>query len=126
MNLRHFGLLIASWNANGVQPRQLELRDFINKHSLYIILILETHLRPGVNFKIPNFTTYKNNRTQPTTQASSVAAILIKPSIMHHYIPTPSLGVVEVTTVVLTPPPDDNPLTIVYLYLTIHQPIHRC
>ncbi|GFT92316.1 hypothetical protein TNCV_1835811 [Trichonephila clavipes] len=85
MNLGRFELRIASWNANGVNPRHLELQDFINKHSLDIILIQETHLRPGVNFKIANFTTYRNDRTPPTTQASGGTAILVKSSVKQHH-----------------------------------------
>ncbi|GFX70641.1 hypothetical protein TNCV_3444741 [Trichonephila clavipes] len=110
-----FGLRIASWNANSVKPRQFELQDFINKHSFDITLIQETHLRPGVNFKISNFTTYRNDRTPPTTHASRRTAILIKSSLKHHHIPTPSLGVVEATAVVLSP--DDDPLIIVSIYI---------
>ncbi|GFQ79528.1 hypothetical protein TNCT_33071 [Trichonephila clavata] len=89
MNLGRFGLRIASWNANGVSSRKIELQDFINKHSLDIILIQETHLRPGVNFKSPNFTTFRNDRTPIPTHPSSGTAILIKSSLKHHHIPTP-------------------------------------
>ncbi|GFV11014.1 probable RNA-directed DNA polymerase from transposon X-element [Trichonephila clavipes] len=116
MNLGRFGLRIASWNANGVSSRKLELINLINKHSLDLILIQETHLRPGVNFKIPNFTTYRNDRSQPHTHASGDTAILIKSSLKHHLIPTPQLGVVEATSVVLTPPNDD-PLLLASIYI---------
>ncbi|GFX02155.1 RNA-directed DNA polymerase from mobile element jockey [Trichonephila clavipes] len=94
----------------------MELVNFINKHSLDLILIQETHLRPGVNFKIPNFTTYRNDRSQPNTPASGGTAILIKSSLKHHLIPTPQLGVVEATSVVL-PPPNDDPLLIASIYI---------
>ncbi|GFW76903.1 putative RNA-directed DNA polymerase from transposon X-element [Trichonephila clavipes] len=116
MNLGRFGLRIASWNANGVKSRQMELVNFINKHSLDLILIHKTHLRPGVNFKIPNFTTNRNDRSQPNTQAYGGTAILIKSSLNHHLIPTPQLRVVEATSVVLAPPNDD-PLLIASIYI---------
>ncbi|GFX39088.1 probable RNA-directed DNA polymerase from transposon X-element [Trichonephila clavipes] len=81
MNLGRFGLRIASWNANGVKSRQMELINFINKDSLDLILIQETHLRPD-----------------------------------HHLIPTPQLGVVEATSVVLIPPNDD-PFLLASIYI---------
>ncbi|GFW16035.1 hypothetical protein TNCV_2863681 [Trichonephila clavipes] len=62
MIFSRFGLRIAAWNANGVRSRIIELRDFINKHSLDIILIQETHLRPGVSIRVPNYTLYRNDR----------------------------------------------------------------
>ncbi|GFQ68769.1 hypothetical protein TNCT_160221 [Trichonephila clavata] len=105
MNLGRSGLRIASWNDNGVSSCKIELQDFINKHSPDIILIQEPHLRPGVNFKIPNFTTFRNDRTPIPTHPSGGTAILIKSSLKHHHIHTPSLGAVEATVVVLSPPP---------------------
>ncbi|GFQ98496.1 hypothetical protein TNCT_263661 [Trichonephila clavata] len=105
MNLGLFGLRIASWNANGVSSHKIELQDLINKHSLDIILIQERHLRPGVNFKIPNFSTFRNDRTPIPTHPTGGTAILIKSSLKHHHIPTPLLGAVEATAVDLTPPP---------------------
>ncbi|GFQ86311.1 putative RNA-directed DNA polymerase from transposon X-element [Trichonephila clavata] len=118
MNLGRFIPRIASWNAKGVSSRKIEPQDFINKHSLDIILIQQTHLRPGVNFKIPNFTTFRNGRIPIPTHPSGGTAILIKSSLKHHHIPTPSLGAVEATAVVLTPPPDDDPLSIASIYIS--------
>ncbi|GFW73553.1 hypothetical protein TNCV_4327101 [Trichonephila clavipes] len=110
-----FGLRIAAWNANGVRSRIVELRDFINKHSLDIILIQETHLRPGVSIRVPNYTLYRND-TQTQNIPSGDTAILIKSSLNLHHILTPTLGTVEATTVVLTPP-GENPLLIAYIYI---------
>ncbi|GFY09405.1 hypothetical protein TNCV_1942151 [Trichonephila clavipes] len=62
MVFSRFGLRIAAWNANGVRSRIVELRDFINKHSLDIILLQESHLRPGVSIRVPNYTLYRNDR----------------------------------------------------------------
>ncbi|GFU99395.1 putative RNA-directed DNA polymerase from transposon BS [Trichonephila clavipes] len=96
------GLRIAAWNANGVRSRIIELRDFINKHSLDIILIQETHLRPGVSIRVPNYTLYRNDR-QTQNIPSGGTAILVKSSLKYHHIPTPTLGAAEATIVVLTP-----------------------
>ncbi|GFS50895.1 probable RNA-directed DNA polymerase from transposon X-element [Trichonephila clavipes] len=112
MVFSRFGLRIAAWNANGVRSRIIELRDFINKHSLDIILIQETHLRPGVSIRVPN---YRNDR-QTQNIPSGGTAILIKSSLKYHHIPTPTLGTVEATIVVLTPP-GENPLLIASIYI---------
>ncbi|GFV93656.1 hypothetical protein TNCV_1717641 [Trichonephila clavipes] len=79
MIFSRFGLRIAAWNANGVRSRIIELRDFINKHSLDIILIQETHLRPGVSIRVPNYTLYRNDR-QTQNIPSGGTAILVKSS----------------------------------------------
>ncbi|GFU66258.1 RNA-directed DNA polymerase from mobile element jockey [Trichonephila clavipes] len=57
-----------------------------------------------------------NDRSQPHTHASGGTAILVKSSLKHHLIPTPQLGVVEATSVVLTPPNDD-PLLLASIYI---------
>ncbi|GFW38917.1 probable RNA-directed DNA polymerase from transposon X-element [Trichonephila clavipes] len=115
MDFSHFGLRIAARNANGVRSRIIELRDFINKHSLDIILIQETHLRPGVSIRVPNYTLYRNDR-QTQNIPSGGTAILIKSSFKYQHIPTPTLGTVEATIVVLTPP-GENPLLIASIYI---------
>ncbi|GFW24624.1 probable RNA-directed DNA polymerase from transposon X-element [Trichonephila clavipes] len=115
MIFSRFGLRIAAWNANGVRSRILEVRDFINKHSLDILLIQETHLRPGVSIRVPNYTLYRNDR-DTQIHPSGGTAILIKSSLKHHHLPTPSLGAVESTIVVLTPP-GENPLLVASIYI---------
>ncbi|GFS85280.1 putative RNA-directed DNA polymerase from transposon X-element [Trichonephila clavipes] len=115
MVFSRFGLRIAALNANGIRSRIVELRNFINKHSFDIILIQETHLRPGVSIRVPNYTLYRNDR-QNQNIPSGGTAILIKSSLNHHHLPTPSLGTVEATIVVLTPP-GENPLRIAFIYI---------
>ncbi|GFV39237.1 hypothetical protein TNCV_4474631 [Trichonephila clavipes] len=78
MIFSRFGLRIAAWNANGVRSRIIELRDFINKHSLDIILIQETHLRPGVSIR--EYPTTRSTEILRQTQniPSGGTAILVK------------------------------------------------
>ncbi|GFT91425.1 putative RNA-directed DNA polymerase from transposon BS [Trichonephila clavipes] len=88
------------WNANGVRSHVVELREFVDKHHPDLILIQETHLRPGPNFNIPNYTTHRNDRINQNSQHTvGGTAILIKSSLTHHYIPTPSHGVIEATSI---------------------------
>ncbi|GFW58600.1 hypothetical protein TNCV_1579321 [Trichonephila clavipes] len=121
MVFSRFGLRIAAWNANGVRSRIVELRDFINKHSIDIILLQETLLKPGVSIRVPNYTLYRNDR-ETQNFPSGGTAILIKSSLKHHHLPTPSLGTVETTIVVLTPP-GENPLLVASIYIP-HPPPH--
>ncbi|GFX75377.1 probable RNA-directed DNA polymerase from transposon X-element [Trichonephila clavipes] len=122
-----FGLRIASWNANGVRSRTVELRDFIDKHHPDIILIQETHLGPGDTLNIPNFTTYRNDRPYTTNRCPrGGTAIVLKSSLSHHHTPTPPLGTAEATSVTLTPP-NGNQILITSIYISptkTYQHIH--
>ncbi|GFW82901.1 RNA-directed DNA polymerase from mobile element jockey [Trichonephila clavipes] len=113
-----FGLRIASWNANGVKSRTVELCDFIDKHHPDIILIQETHLGPSDTLHIPNFTTYRNDRPYaPNKSPRGGTAIILKSSLSHHHTPTPPLGTAEATSVTLTPPNGD-PILITSIYIS--------
>ncbi|GFT03007.1 probable RNA-directed DNA polymerase from transposon X-element [Trichonephila clavipes] len=113
-----FGLRIASWNANGVKSRTIELRDFIDKHHPELILIQETHLGPGDTLNIPNFTTYRNDRPYATNKSPrGGTAIILKSSLSHHHTPTPPLVTVEATSVTLTPP-NGNQILIASVYIS--------
>ncbi|GFU07984.1 probable RNA-directed DNA polymerase from transposon X-element [Trichonephila clavipes] len=57
----------------------------------------------------------KNDR-DTQNHPSGGTAILIKSSLKHHHLPTPSLGAVETTIVVLTPP-GKNPLLVAFIYI---------
>ncbi|GFS42582.1 putative RNA-directed DNA polymerase from transposon X-element [Trichonephila inaurata madagascariensis] len=118
MDLSCFGLRIASWNANGVRSRTVEMRDFIDKHRPDIFLIQETHLGPGDSLQIPNFTTYRNDRPHtPNCSPRGGTAILLKSSLPHHHTPTPPMGTLEATSVTLTPP-GGTPLLISSIYIS--------
>ncbi|GFX60273.1 probable RNA-directed DNA polymerase from transposon X-element [Trichonephila clavipes] len=80
-----------------------------------MMMIQETHLRPGVSIRVLNYTLYRNDR-QTQNIPSGGTAILIKSSLKYHHIPTPTLGTVEATIVVLTPP-GENPLLIASIYI---------
>ncbi|GFT50874.1 putative RNA-directed DNA polymerase from transposon BS [Trichonephila clavipes] len=106
-----FGFRLASWNANGIKSRIVEVRDFIDKHHPDVFLIQESHLGPGDNIHIPNYTVYRNDRPHTTnTRPRGGTAILLKSSLPHHHTPTPPMGT-------LTPPAGD-PLAITSLYIS--------
>ncbi|GFY42119.1 putative RNA-directed DNA polymerase from transposon BS [Trichonephila inaurata madagascariensis] len=118
MDFSCFGLRIASWNADGVRSRTVEMRDFIDKHRPDIFLIQETHLGPSDSLQIPNYTTYRNDRPHaPNCNPRGGTAILLKSSLPHHHTPTPPMGTVEATSVTLTPP-GGNTLLITSIYIS--------
>ncbi|GFX36391.1 probable RNA-directed DNA polymerase from transposon X-element [Trichonephila clavipes] len=112
------GLSLCSWNANGLLGKITELKIFTEKHSPDLILIQETHLRPSHNINIANYICYRNDR--PTSnenyRAFGGTLILIKNSIKHYSLPTPSLQTIEATIVILTPI-DHDPISIVSIYI---------
>ncbi|GFV58273.1 putative RNA-directed DNA polymerase from transposon X-element [Trichonephila clavipes] len=112
------GLSLCSWNANGLLGKITELKIFIEKHSPDLILIQETHLRPSHNINIANYICYRNDR--PTSnenyRAFGGTLILIKNSIKHYSLPTPSMQTIEATIVILTPI-DHDPISIVSIYI---------
>ncbi|GFV63266.1 probable RNA-directed DNA polymerase from transposon BS [Trichonephila clavipes] len=65
-----FGFRLASWNANGIKSRIVEVRDFIDKHHPDVFLIQESHLGPGDTIHIPNYTVYRNDRPRTTSNLS--------------------------------------------------------
>ncbi|GFW56181.1 nucleic-acid-binding protein from transposon X-element [Trichonephila clavipes] len=84
------GLSLCSWNANGLLRKYAELRIFIEKHSPDILLIQETHLRPSHNFNIANYTCHRNDRISEGARTAGGTLILVKNSIKHYCLPTPT------------------------------------
>ena len=97
------------------------MRDFINKHSPDIFLLQETHFLPGSLAPcIPNYVLYRNDRPPKSTgmrvrrKGSGGTAILVKDSVPHHHITTPTLQFAEAT--VITIEHQGSPLTIISAY----------
>ncbi|GFU68242.1 hypothetical protein TNCV_39521 [Trichonephila clavipes] len=86
------------------------------KYSPDLILMQETHLRPKHNINIPNYICYRNDRNTDEN-AYGGTLILIRRNIPHYNLPTPPLQHIEATIVVLTPPPNFNPISIISVYI---------
>lgn len=76
---------IATWNADGLVNRRLELINFLNIHNIDIMLISETHFTHRTFFNVPNYIVYNCNR--PDDRAYGGSAIIIRRSICHHELP---------------------------------------
>lgn len=73
-------LIICYWNACAVTNKKHELMNFLVEENIDIMLLGETWLKNGNNFSIPNYTTYRTDRT---AQPHGGTAILIKKHIKH-------------------------------------------
>lgn len=75
-----------------------ELEEFVHRHNIDIIALNETHLNANLNFKLPNFTTYRSDRITP----SGGSAILVKTGIKHYSEgPITGLDHIEANSIVL-------------------------
>lgn len=85
-------MTFCTWNARSVSKKKHELIYFLDKFNIDIILITETHLKPGMGFHIPHYYIYRNDRTD---QACGGVAIAIKKSISHTLLPNVALQSIE-------------------------------
>lgn len=88
-------LKIAYWNANGLYSKKEEVKHFINKHQLDVLLVNETHLKPCQKPNISHYNLYKNDRT---TSNGGGTAIYIRNTISHCELPTVDTNLMEITS----------------------------
>lgn len=84
---------ICSWNANGLRPKLAELKEFITRLRIDIMLINETKLDPTGTFKIKHFEVIRRDRT---ANGGGVAMIInnkigFKPCKINNPLSTESL-----------------------------------
>ncbi|GIY98937.1 putative RNA-directed DNA polymerase from transposon X-element [Caerostris extrusa] len=96
-----------------------DLKNFIELNSIDIILIQETHLRPGSRSpKINNYNFYRTDKIFNDTIRRDMypggTAIFIKKHIPHHHIPTPDLSTTQATIIQLH---TKTPITIISTYV---------
>ncbi|GBM68873.1 RNA-directed DNA polymerase from mobile element jockey [Araneus ventricosus] len=94
------GIVVYTWNANGLYGKVNDLREFVSRKNPDIVLIQETHLSGLDRCYFPNYTFYSTpSRTHYKRRGT---AVLIKSCITHHHVPNPNLYYVEATMVVAT------------------------
>ena len=82
-------LRILSWNCNGIEAKLSELATFIKNHEIDIILLGETRLSVKHQLSLPNFYTYRTDRTPaPRKPTTGGTAILVRRNIVHQHIIT--------------------------------------
>lgn len=90
-------LKIVQWNANGVSQHKLEIETFLNRHSIDIMLISETHLTSKNNFKIYGYKIYDTKH--PEDKSRGGTAILIKNRIRHYQLDSISEKNIQATSI---------------------------
>ncbi|GIX72889.1 RNA-directed DNA polymerase from mobile element jockey [Caerostris extrusa] len=108
-----------SWNANGLLNKISVLQVFADQHSPDVILVQETHIRPGTNPpNLPNYIFYRNdfilsdNRRRYSYPGGT--GIFIKRHIPHQHIPTPPLATIQATIIQVNFP---NPTAFISTYI---------
>lgn len=81
------GLKIIYWNADGIRNKRLELLDLLHHLSIDIVAISETRLSSNVNFELPGYQCYRNDKNH--LGKGQGVAILIKSYIDHCPIDQP-------------------------------------
>jgi len=81
----HHPISILLWNANGLIHQKLELKAFLIKNPIHLLLIREAHLTKNSHCNIPGYTVYHCSNPDGTAHAGS--AILIKNNIKHTSLP---------------------------------------
>lgn len=113
-------LTLAIWNATGVNHKKRELELFIQQHSIDVVLLTETHLKPYMPFKLRNMFIYRTDRL---ARAGGGTAICIRRSLAHHVVPIPPLLSMEATAVQIHTNTQD--VTFVATYLRPPETFHR-
>ncbi|XP_035233534.1 uncharacterized protein LOC118205351 [Stegodyphus dumicola] len=62
------------FNCNGIKSQVTEIKDYINRHSLDIVLFNETHLRTTDSLKIANFDVFRSDRIHNRGGGTAIAA----------------------------------------------------
>lgn len=89
---------IVYWNAQSIRGKISELKAYLQSSHVDIMLLGETHLKPGNSLQIPNYITYRIDRK---TTLGGGTAVLIKKEISHNQLPDKAFDNMEITGIQL-------------------------
>jgi hypothetical protein len=92
----HRPLKVVAFNAKGIWRQAYELRKQMQEHKIEVALFTETHLKTHMNFYIPNYHIYRNDRIDRNKGGTAVA---VKTAIPHTYVDLFPLRLLEATGV---------------------------
>jgi hypothetical protein len=95
---REHNTSILFWNARGISNKKTEFFNYLEANNIAIALVNETHLHQSVEFKCPNYYTYRSDRQD---RHGGGTAILIKKGIKHLEIVLPKLEHMEAMAIQL-------------------------
>lgn len=81
-NFTNQNIRIGHWNANGLEHKANELKNFITRHNIDIMLINETKTSNTYNLKLFGYTCYKKDR--PGNHSGGGLLIIINNRIKHN------------------------------------------
>lgn len=71
---------VVYWNCRNIKSKLEETRAFLQSNDVDVLLLGETHLKPGQSLKIPNYCIYRKDRK---IKAGGGVAVLIRKSLIH-------------------------------------------
>lgn len=74
---------VMCWNAQSIQPKLIEICDFIQENEIDIAVFTETWLKPEMKLYIPNFTIHRQDRLDGERGG---VAIAVSKQIKYYYI----------------------------------------
>ena len=75
----HIGINIVFWNCQGLRPKRKELQNYLLENQIDIPALNETFLEPIIEFHLPGYDIYKNDRL---VGSKGGVAILVKKGII--------------------------------------------
>ena len=75
-------LRVVAWNANSINPKLQEFKEFLARFKVDVALISETHLKPCHRANIANYSSYRNDRLTGRGGGMARRSILNTTSIM--------------------------------------------
>ena len=89
-------LRVVAWNANSINSKLQEFKEFLARFKVDVALISETHLKPCHRANIANYSSYRNDRL---TGRGGGTAIYIKHNIDHVELPLSDILNIEISAV---------------------------
>lgn len=56
-------VILGTWNAHGVAQYTSELKYFVDKHDMSVLMLTETYLKPGDCFNLRGIQVFRKDRT---------------------------------------------------------------
>ncbi|XP_070064793.1 RNA-directed DNA polymerase from mobile element jockey [Drosophila virilis] len=95
-------LRLGSWNARGILQNANELKLFLKKHDVDIMLISETHLHTNLYLTMEGYVCYRADH--PTGRARGGAVVLAKQDLAHYHLHTVTSSDTQLAAIMVETP----------------------
>lgn len=121
---KHSSLRILFWNANSLNNKITEFRNYLQDSTVDVALVQETMFRPKVRYNVANYTLYRTDRSDAINSGQGInggTAIYVHDSIAH-YVPT-DLATSELeSTSIIVLPERNHKILITSAYVRVSKP----